>query len=143
MRRAWWLLILVVLVPVRLWAQEVADAAAQPLAAAADGGMLDFSTLKGFGTTAAVGVATMVASWRVKRDLGGVPYLNAVPLYIYVIGLGIAFTAIGNKLAGTLEGDFWQLAVEGIFIALVTMGVHNTMQAPTKSLKVSANGTKE
>ena len=127
----------VILVPTVLWAQEVVE----PLQAAADGGMLDFSTLKGFGTTAAVGVATMIASWRVKRDLGGVRYLNAVPLYVYVIGLGIAFTAVGNRLAGTLEGDFWQLAVEGIFIALVTMGVHNTMQAPTKSLKVSADGT--
>ena len=126
----------VILVPTVLWAQEVVE----PLQAAADGGMLDFSTLKGFGTTAAVGVATMIASWRVKRDLGGVRYLNAVPLYVYVIGLGIAFTAVGNRLAGTLEGDFWQLAVEGIFIALVTMGVHNTLQAPTKSLKVSANG---
>lgn len=80
------------------------------------------------GSTLAVGAFTFVISAGISRSFSDAPFLKAVPIWVYVILVGIGLTYFGNRVTHTLPGDnFWSLVWDGIVNAFSTIGVHSTV----------------
>lgn len=87
----------------------------------------------------AVVVAAIFGTWMLKKMLKDVPVANQIPVWIYVCSLSVLFTFLANRIFGTLEGDFWVLAWNGVYNGAAASGLREWVYSgPATPLKDSA-----
>jgi hypothetical protein len=87
-------------------------------------------------------LATGLGVTVLKRLLGNVAKLNAVPTWIYAIVLSGALTFLANRVWGTLPGELWPLLAQIVLQAAAASGFYEWLNNGSKSLAMSAIAAK-
>lgn len=88
----------------------------------------------------AVVLASVAGTYILKRVLERVPVANQIPVWVYVCSLAIGFTYLGNMVFGTLQGDFWALAWNGVYNGAAASGFREWVHSgPGKPLEDTAS----
>lgn len=82
--------------------------------------------------------ATMLGVSILKRAFGNVAYANTVPTWGYAVVISLGLTVLTNRIWATLPGDFWQLAMQAVFLAATASGFYEWLKAPAQSLAATA-----
>ena len=82
--------------------------------------------------------ATIVLVEIIKRYLGGVPYLKAVPTWLYSVVISCLLVTITHVWWKTLVGDDLDLYMRAIMMAATASGVKEILWNFTKPLSASS-----
>lgn len=84
-----------------------------------------------------VGVATLFVVQLIKRVLGNVDGLQAVPIWVYAVVTSGILTFFCVKVLGTLPGNVWQLAWQAIYNAAIATGIYEWVGHANTPMKAS------
>jgi hypothetical protein len=100
----------------------------------------DPSTTAGqwYGTQAGIIGATALAVSALKRAIGNVAYLNAIPTWVYAVTVASVLTFLSVHVWGTMPGNLWQLVSQSALSAGASSGFYEWVNRPTASLASSA-----
>lgn len=112
--------------------------AAVSLSAQTVEGIVDAPQLTSVG---AVVAAAIFGTAMIKRVFLGVPVMQDVPLWLYVVVLATGLTYLANQVFGTLEGSLWALIWNGAYNGAAASGLYEWVTAgPTKPMQASVYG---
>lgn len=84
---------------------------------------------------------TLFLTMLAKKSLAEVPGLSKLPIWVYVCGFSIGLTFLGNRVLGTLEGEFWLLCWQAIYNGMAASGLREWVHAGvTKPLAAASGG---
>jgi hypothetical protein len=105
------------------------------------GGAADAPKLTSVG---AVVAASIFGTYILKNLLTDVKFASRLPVWFYVILLTMIFTWIGNKVMGTLQGNFLDLLWSGIYNGAAASGIrewiYSGVAKPISASAVGASG---
>jgi hypothetical protein len=88
-----------------------------------------------------VTAATVFGVSLAKQFLGGVPWFNKIPTWLYAAVVGLVLTALCVFVFGTLPGNPWQLLWQGVVNGATSSGIYEWLNHTGTPLHASAGLT--
>jgi len=83
---------------------------------------------------------TIFLTMLAKKALADTPFLGNLPIWIYVCVFAIGLTYLGNRVLGTLQGDFWLLCWQAVYNGMAASGLREWVYSGVKPMAQAAGG---
>lgn len=84
---------------------------------------------------------TIFLTMLAKKALADTPFLGNLPIWIYVCVFAIGLTYLGNRVLGTLQGDFWLLCWQAIYNGMAASGLREWVYSGVTKPMAASSGT--